>query len=567
MKRQLLAVALACAAACLPAAAALADDDAQLAQALSLRDSGDVKGAIRIYRTLLDGERSERARNGLAIALSWDGKNKEALHHYQILAASKDVEVSLIGRRGAVRVLGWRKRYGSAAKEAHAILAEHPDDRDTLLLLGAVEGWRNHRAQSLAAYDKLLQKDPRDVDALIGRAKTLAWTGRFRESREAYETLLAADPQHVEALVGLTYVEMWTANLPRAREVFERLGAPERARRDVRIVEAALLRARLENPRYQESLAGLRDSFPGDPDVRRMVHQSRIDRGLALDAGGAYSKTSENLETRTAAGRLLLPLGHGAFASAGAAHTSLETPFDSADVDGWRLGARIDAVRRFVFDLGAGRKTAEPDQGGGTFDAAAGWRAADRVTVAASYERDFAFYTPTAVDRDVRYHGPGLSLLWTPRAAIALTASVSRTTFEPSGALPHHRKAANAELRFTAAEHPVWLELGVRGRACNFDRTYGDVGYWNPLRMREGMIVAALVRDKGEMFRGRLDAGFGVIHATDIGTRATGFIRFEFARALSEHIDLTGWAGYYRVSQATGFYDERTARLGLVIHP
>jgi tetratricopeptide (TPR) repeat protein len=158
--------------------------------------SGSPGEAVPLYREALaaaEGPEAERrARLGLALALSWDGANAEALAEYDALLARDPSDRQ--ARLGRARVLSWMDRQGPAFAEYEAVLRDHPDDLEAARGVGRVQSWRGRQRDASARMEALLGAHPHDRQATVILAESLDWMGRPDRAERVLRDQVAADP-------------------------------------------------------------------------------------------------------------------------------------------------------------------------------------------------------------------------------------------------------------------------------------------------------------------------------------------------------------------------------------
>jgi tetratricopeptide (TPR) repeat protein len=159
--------------------------------------------AIPLFREALavqDGgpDEERRARLGLALALVWNGRYREAMEEYErLLAVDPD---DMEARKGRARVLAWTDRLEPAAREYRKVLKEDPTDREARRELARVESWRGRQQRAQRELREMLREDPTDVDARLALADAQRWMGRPDRAMIHVERALERRPDRREAL-------------------------------------------------------------------------------------------------------------------------------------------------------------------------------------------------------------------------------------------------------------------------------------------------------------------------------------------------------------------------------
>jgi len=158
--------------------------------------SGRPGEAVALYRETLetakDPEQERRARLGLALALSWDGAQSDALAEYDRLVTQDPTDRE--ARLGRARVLSWVDRQGDALAEYEAVLRDHPGDLEASRGVGRVQSWRGRHRDASARMQDLLQSHPHDRQATAILAESLDWMGRPDRAERVLRDQIAADP-------------------------------------------------------------------------------------------------------------------------------------------------------------------------------------------------------------------------------------------------------------------------------------------------------------------------------------------------------------------------------------
>jgi predicted O-linked N-acetylglucosamine transferase (SPINDLY family) len=177
-----------------------ADDQSKLQSAISLHQSGNISGASKLYRELIEK----------------DGRNSHALHFLGIIeagAGNMDQAKALLSRSLAIQpanlqfienyatVLFQAGEYAPAIAVVQKGLLQAPD-KASLLYLSAVSLFKLNRfPESLAQFDKLLSLQPRHPIALNERGAVLTEMKRYDAALESIDRALAINPRYAEAHV------------------------------------------------------------------------------------------------------------------------------------------------------------------------------------------------------------------------------------------------------------------------------------------------------------------------------------------------------------------------------
>jgi tetratricopeptide (TPR) repeat protein len=172
--------------------------------------SGDPGAAVPLYEEALSGasspEAERRARLGLALALSWDGRLADSLAHYDELLALDPTDRE--ARLGRARVLSWMDRQGPALAEYQAVLRDHPDDLEALRGVGRVQSWRGRQRDASRRMQELRAAHPNDRQATAILAESFEWMGRPDRAERVLREQRAADPADTRAQALLDDLEL-----------------------------------------------------------------------------------------------------------------------------------------------------------------------------------------------------------------------------------------------------------------------------------------------------------------------------------------------------------------------
>lgn len=160
--------------------------------------SGRAAEAVPLYREVLGWEAEPRARRwtrlGLALALSWTDRLRDAQREYESLVAEDPGDVD--ARLGRARVLAWRDRLGDARGEYLRILAAAPGAFEARRELARVQWWRGRPRDAQRRLAGLLREHPDDTDIQLLLAEVRGSLGRPDLARAAVRDVLGRDPGH-----------------------------------------------------------------------------------------------------------------------------------------------------------------------------------------------------------------------------------------------------------------------------------------------------------------------------------------------------------------------------------
>ncbi len=174
---------------------ALSPAHAALAEAAALQQSGDIDGAVTLYRAILGREPDSIDTLRLfALALAQKGHLDEAEAQLRrCLALAPDFAFAW-NNLGSVLYESDRLDESVAAFERAVALG--PDDAQSHFNLGNALAAAGAHERATQSYDAALALQPGHPGALIGKGHVLKTVGRQREAIEAYRTCIAAKPDY-----------------------------------------------------------------------------------------------------------------------------------------------------------------------------------------------------------------------------------------------------------------------------------------------------------------------------------------------------------------------------------
>ena len=184
--------------------------------------AADLPAAIDRYRQALQADpKADPVRKKLALTLSWDNQNAEALKLLGPLhrehPEDKTIALELL------RVYAKTGKLREAGAMAKDYVTRFPDDLDFVLEAAALEARTGHakRASELFSRARQLSSKPRQTH-LLHAANMNLW-GDFHRIESIYRDHLAANPDDVEVQLKLAEVLVSAQNYPRAEGVYRRL--------------------------------------------------------------------------------------------------------------------------------------------------------------------------------------------------------------------------------------------------------------------------------------------------------------------------------------------------------
>lgn len=247
---------------CTPVAAGAEGDPVAAAIQDTYQPETRARG-IAALQDIVAASPDPRARLALARALSWDGRQEEALVHYQALAADPPPGEETAVERERLQIVLWQGRLGAAED----------------------------------GFERLVERAPREPAGWIGLAQARRWQGRPLAALEAAERAAVLAPEEPDARAELADAYLDLGMPYRAREALGAGADDERARRI----------ARARRPVASASTSVAADSF----GITRIAPRARVEATLPLDlhiaAGGGASDfraDAASLQYRIAAAEL-----------------------------------------------------------------------------------------------------------------------------------------------------------------------------------------------------------------------------------------------------------------------
>jgi tetratricopeptide (TPR) repeat protein len=191
-----------------------------LQRARTARDSGDIEGALALYRRLVDrlGRLNERilarrrdlremevqARSEMADLLYFKGGYAEAIEVMQVLLETRPEEADTWRREIAILRLA-KGEAQAGLDELRALAEQKPDDIWRWLVLGMQARIEGRFAESQTALDQALEAGSADDPKALAFAHYQRFVlsrdlGRVDDALAAWEQVVALDPQSGEAV-------------------------------------------------------------------------------------------------------------------------------------------------------------------------------------------------------------------------------------------------------------------------------------------------------------------------------------------------------------------------------
>jgi putative PEP-CTERM system TPR-repeat lipoprotein len=350
----------------------------QRAQATTLRNQGDFKGALIVLKNALDAEpgsaqtryqlaqtyldlgdsttaekearqaldrgyRRGPALAALAAALVMEGQHKKALDETAHAPADPGV---LAARGDAFLALG---RNDEARAAYEQVLAQRPEDPAALVGLGRLAIVEGHADTAHGYADRVLARDARNVDALMFKADLVRASERPGDALALYDRVLAACPQHRTAHVEKAYLAIGLRKPQLAQAELDLAAKAAPGSLLVGYTQALLDYSTDKPDAARDVLYRVLKAVPDHMPSVLLAGTVNLRLGSYYQAEQYFRRYLErnpaNLHARKLLAQALIGSGH-----AGEARTVLEPLLDARQADAQVLGLAADAdmqSRRF----------------------------------------------------------------------------------------------------------------------------------------------------------------------------------------------------------------------------
>ncbi len=171
---------------------------AEIRDAESLQQAGDVKKAEDIYRSILkkDPDHVEAARLLAGIASLNKRFGDAEVFLLRATSVAPNYARAWVDLVDAQRE---QEKYDEALKSAEQLLALEPDKPESHMVYAGVLGVAGRHQDAIAAYQTTLELAPQKAAAMCGMAHHLKTVGEQDEAIRQYRACIAAKPDHAEA--------------------------------------------------------------------------------------------------------------------------------------------------------------------------------------------------------------------------------------------------------------------------------------------------------------------------------------------------------------------------------
>lgn len=194
MKVLLFALALLC-----PSLLLAQDYDALVAEAVRLRNAGDLPAAeARLRQALPMAGDSSEVSLLLGMVLAFQERFQEGRE--LIEGALREHPDNLGLQLGRARILAFQGRFSEAAAAVQALRDRHGDDIETVNLAGRIALYQSQPRRAVELFDRVLAQEPDNLEALVGRHDATLALGETEAADTALARAAAVAPGHVDVV-------------------------------------------------------------------------------------------------------------------------------------------------------------------------------------------------------------------------------------------------------------------------------------------------------------------------------------------------------------------------------
>jgi protein O-GlcNAc transferase len=269
-------------------------------RALTLHRSGNIAGAVDLYRRLLaKNPNDHQALHYLGVALATLGKNDEAEKLIQRSLLAKPVNPEFFANYA--HLLFTMGRHVEALGAFNQLLALMPTHVTALNTRGVILAKLQRFAEAVSSFDTALQLNPSFVEAHYNRGRALQEQGRFEETIASYDRAIALHPNYVDAHAGRGFVLALLTRYREAIAAYDRGIGVDSRRAELWLGRANVL---LEMGRYEEAISDYERALALKPDLDQ-VPGRRIFAKMHLSDWRGFDSDCEKLVSDVRRGRLV----------------------------------------------------------------------------------------------------------------------------------------------------------------------------------------------------------------------------------------------------------------------
>jgi len=186
-----------------PTRAGEAAADAWIATAREAAQADEHTNSIRAFENAIAEEPAKRPEilREYADQLTYGGRGSEAIELYREVLDTPGLSADETerARRGLALALSWTDQQLPALREYQALVAANPGDLDALRSVGRVQSWRGQHRRAVAQLEDFLAQYPNDPEGTALLAQALDWMGRPDRAEKVLRDHLAAVPGDANA--------------------------------------------------------------------------------------------------------------------------------------------------------------------------------------------------------------------------------------------------------------------------------------------------------------------------------------------------------------------------------
>lgn len=270
-------------------------------EAAKLVSGGNAKGALVIYKTLLDrNPEDSQARFELAKAYLEIGKPDQAEREAKHLIALPNPPERISLLLGKIHVAQAKKDL--ALQDLAEFLSKDPGSAEAWEYSGHAHALGRDWPQAVSAYTRSLSLNPARTKARIGLVESLLNQGQLSEARMHVQELLAANPDNQIGLHQLATIQNKEGDIPAVIATYGTIAAKYPHDIQAKYTQAVLMLSTngVSEPVEQAATALLKD-FPKQPEGYKLEGMLNLTRGLVPQAVTSFQQALRlrpDIETR-----------------------------------------------------------------------------------------------------------------------------------------------------------------------------------------------------------------------------------------------------------------------------
>lgn len=263
-----------------------------------------IEKAIAEYESAIRAnEANAKAHFNLGVLLQKVGRPLEAAKHLDAVAATGAYELE--AKRAKAQALVSGGHLDAAAIELESILAQHPDDRASLLMLAAIRADQGRIDDAAGLYKAAIALKPGDAATHYNFGATMAAAGRIEPAIEQFQAAIDAKPDFFEAHNNLATSLVQLNRLDEAVEAFRAALRAESGSREAHLNLALVLARQSKHGEVIELLKSWLIANPGDADAHLRMGDALVASKRASEAIPHYEAVLRAYPNNEAAKRRL----------------------------------------------------------------------------------------------------------------------------------------------------------------------------------------------------------------------------------------------------------------------